>query len=77
MVQTQARSRAPRTPNRKQQILESAADQFRRSGYHNVGLNEIADAVGLTGPAIYRHFRGKQDLLEAKVAHDHIVDCMR
>jgi AcrR family transcriptional regulator len=53
-----------------------AADQFRHAGYHNVGINEIADALGLTGPALYRHFRTKQELLGAAVeeAIDHVAN---
>jgi AcrR family transcriptional regulator len=56
-------TRRPR--DRRQQILAAAAERFRTSGYHNVGMTEIADSVGITGPALYRHFRGKQDLLAA------------
>ncbi len=53
---------------RRQQILGVAADLFREVGYHNVGMDDIADRVGLTGPALYRHFRGKQELLEAVIS---------
>jgi AcrR family transcriptional regulator len=57
---------APAEPeSRRQQIMAAAAEQFRASGYHNVGIDDVAKAVGLTGPALYRHFRGKQQLLEA------------
>jgi AcrR family transcriptional regulator len=65
--------RRPR--DRRQQILAAAAERFRASGYHNVGMTEIADAVGVTGPAMYRHFRGKQDLLLATLrdAFDHFA----
>jgi AcrR family transcriptional regulator len=28
-----------------------------------VSVNDIAAAAGVTGPAVYRHFRGKQDIL--------------
>jgi AcrR family transcriptional regulator len=46
-------------------ILDAAAGQFRASGYHNVAISDIADAVGITGAALYRHFSGKQELLAA------------
>jgi AcrR family transcriptional regulator len=46
-------------------ILDAAAEQFRASGYHNVAITDIAEAVGITGAALYRHFSGKQDLLVA------------
>lgn len=54
-------SRRPR--NRKAQLAEAAAELFRKHGYHQVGVNDIAQAAGVTGPAVYRHFRGKQDIL--------------
>src|SRR5689334_20858290 len=57
----------PRRGGRRQQIMQVAADRFRTSGYHNVGINDIADELGLTGPALYRHFRNKQELLRATI----------
>lgn len=50
-------------PNRKAQLTDLAAELFRRNGYHQVGVQEIAAAAGLTGPAVYRHFRSKQEIL--------------
>jgi AcrR family transcriptional regulator len=58
---------ARRPRDRRQQIVASAAKQFRKAGYHNVGITEIAEAVGITSAALYRHFGGKQDLLLATV----------
>jgi AcrR family transcriptional regulator len=55
--------RRPR--NRRQLIIAAATEQFRRLGYHNVGITDISGAVGITSAALYRHFSGKQDLLEA------------
>ncbi len=53
--------RRPR--NRKARLAEEAAELFRKHGYHQVSVNDIAAAAGVTGPAVYRHFRGKQDIL--------------
>ena len=36
---------------------------FCARGYHGVGVDEIAGAVGITGPAIYRHFPNKYAML--------------
>src|ERR1700687_1320073 len=56
--------RRPRPPrNRKDLLLNAAAAQFRERGYHNVSLDDIAADVGISGPAMYRHFNGKQDVL--------------
>lgn len=52
-----------RPRNRKAQIIAVARDQFGRSGYHNVSMEGIASAVGITAGALYRHFPNKQELL--------------
>ncbi|MEU6674155.1 TetR family transcriptional regulator [Streptomyces sp. NPDC046853] len=57
-----------RPADRKAQILRAAAAQFHERGFHEVGLGDIAGAVGISAPALYRHFRGKRDLLAAVVA---------
>ncbi|RJS46745.1 TetR/AcrR family transcriptional regulator [Nocardioides cavernaquae] len=55
--------RTPRPRDRKQQIVAAAGELFYRHGFHNVGTGQIADSVGITAGALYRHFKGKQDLL--------------
>ena len=52
-----------RSSNRKAQLTDAAAELFRLRGYHGVSVNDIAAAAGVTGPAVYRHFGGKQDML--------------
>lgn len=46
-------------------ILSVATDLFFEKGYGRVTVDEIGTAAGLTGPAIYRHFKGKGELLAA------------
>src|SRR5262249_985843 len=53
--------RRPR--NRKALIVDAAIVLFHRDGYARVGMEGIASAVGITAGALYRHFRGKQELL--------------
>ena len=53
------------TQDRRAQILAAAAGLFARRGYHGVSIGELGAAVGLTGPALYRHFKGKDALLAA------------
>ena len=60
--------RRPR--NRKQLIVAAAAKQCERRGFHDAAIADIAADVGITGPALYRHFRGKQNLLAAAVVRD-------
>ena len=56
-----------RPKDRKASIVEAAAELFGQRGFAAVGIDEIGAAVGVTGPAIYRHYRGKDALLEAVV----------
>ncbi|MBH0774777.1 TetR/AcrR family transcriptional regulator [Nocardia bovistercoris] len=48
---------------RREATLRAAARLFRRHGFPNVGIDDIGAEVGMSGAAIYRHFRGKDDLL--------------
>ncbi|GAA1586139.1 TetR/AcrR family transcriptional regulator [Actinoplanes couchii] len=52
-----------RPKNRKAQLALAAAEMFCDRGYHGVSLDEIATAVGISGPAIYRHFPNKYAML--------------
>lgn len=54
---------ADRKPARRDQILAAAAELFARSGFHGVGIDDIGSAVGISGPALYRHFRSKDAML--------------
>ena len=50
-------------PTRRDQILDAAAGLFARFGFHGVGIDDIGAAVGISGPALYRHFRSKDAML--------------
>ena len=50
---------------RKAEILDVAGALFHRSGFHNVGMDDIGEAAGVTGPALYFHFSSKTGLLAA------------
>jgi AcrR family transcriptional regulator len=49
--------------NRREQILTAAAELFAHHGFHGVGIDDIGAAVGISGPALYRHFRSKDAML--------------
>ena len=51
---------------RRRLILDGAAEILATNGFHGSRMAEIAGASGLTGPALYRHFAGK-DALHAAV----------
>lgn len=48
---------------RRRQILREASRLFAERGFHGVGVDEIGAAVGISGPALYRHFPGKDAML--------------
>jgi AcrR family transcriptional regulator len=52
-----------RGPRRKAELLAASARLFEEYGYHNVSMDDIAAAVGITGPALYRHFPNKHAVL--------------
>lgn len=56
-------STSPGTPHRRQQILDTAATLFAERGFHGVSVHDIGSAVGVSGPALYKHFAGKDDIL--------------
>jgi AcrR family transcriptional regulator len=49
--------------SRREQILTAAAELFAHHGFHGVGIDDIGAAVGVSGPALYRHFRSKDAML--------------
>jgi AcrR family transcriptional regulator len=55
----------PARAGRRLEILRRAADVFRRKGYHEAGMREIAEGLGLRPGALYYYFSSKEDLLYA------------
>jgi AcrR family transcriptional regulator len=48
---------------RREQILEVAARLFAERGFHGVSVGDIGKAVGVSGPALYKHFDSKDAVL--------------
>src|SRR3954452_14919348 len=55
----------PRRRSRRDEILEIAVGLFAARGYHGVSMDDIGAAAGVTGPALYHHFAGKEAMLAA------------
>jgi AcrR family transcriptional regulator len=51
--------------DRQAAILREAARLFAERGFSGVSLEDLGGAVGVSGPAVYRHFANKQALLGA------------
>ena len=66
-VEQQARGAAgaARRRSRRDEILEIAVGLFAARGYHGVSMDDIGAAAGVTGPALYHHFAGKEAMLVA------------
>ena len=55
------RSQAKET--RRKALLSAAAALFAENGFSRVSLEDLGAAAGVSGPAVYRHFPGKQAVL--------------
>lgn len=48
----------------KERILEEAVELFAREGYAAVSVEQIAGAVGIKAPSLYKHFKSKRDIFD-------------
>ena len=53
----------------KDRILDSALTLFAERGYDGVGVDLIAEKAGLKGPSIYKHFKGKEEILDTLIGN--------
>ncbi len=53
--------------SRRAEILAVAVGLFAARGYHGVSMDDIGTAAGVTGPALYHHFAGKEAMLAAAI----------
>ena len=51
----------------KERILEAALTLFAERGYDGTGVDLIAEHVGIKGPSLYKHYKGKEDILNALI----------
>ena len=49
----------------KERITEEALTLFAEKGYKGTSVKNIADAVGIKAPSLYKHYKGKQDIFNA------------
>jgi len=54
---------APPTTPRQEEILDRTFELVRESGLANLTMKKVADRMGFTEPALYRHFPNKQALV--------------
>lgn len=61
----------------KERILEAALELFAQSGYSGTSMNDIAKQLGITKGALYKHYTGKQEILDRIVERMNQMDYER
>jgi AcrR family transcriptional regulator len=51
----------------RERLLEAAIELFGNNGFGSTSLRDLASDVGLKAPAIYNHFKSKEDLFAVAV----------
>ena len=49
----------------KQRILAEAVKLFSKEGYEAVSVDQIAKAVGIKAPSLYKHYKNKRDIFDS------------
>lgn len=52
-----------KTPTRREELLEIAAELFAARGFASVTVDSLSAAAGVSGPALYHHFESKEAIL--------------
>ena len=50
-------------PNPREQILACACELYLSEGLEGFSMRKLAERVGVTAPALYRHYAGREELL--------------
>ena len=61
----------------KDRILETALELFAQNGYLGTSMSDIAARLGITKAALYKHYAGKQEILERIVERMNEMDYER
>ena len=61
----------------KERILETALELFVQSGYLGTSMSDIAARLGITKAALYKHYAGKQEILDRIVQRMNELDAAR
>ena len=65
MTVTPSTGRRRRDPERRERILNAAAELTARQGFHAIGMADIGAEAGIVGSGVYRHFENKNAILVA------------
>ena len=53
---------------RQNEIIDTALNLTASGGIQNLTIKNLADALGITEPAIYRHFKNKSEIVKTMIA---------
>jgi len=67
-----ARGRSPGYDDQRELILSRAAQLFAQRGYSATTMNEVAEACGMSKPALYHYYKDKYTLL-VQSAEEHMA----
>lgn len=56
-------SRRRARDEKREAVLRIAVQLFLEQGYHRATLNDVAERLNITKPALYNYFRSKEDIL--------------
>lgn len=69
--QSNLRSRAKPAADRKQEIIDTAAEIFKAKGYEGTSIQDVADAVDILKGSLYYYINSKDDLLYEVIQEVH------
>lgn len=58
----------------KETILSESLKLFSKKGYDAVGVTEIAEAVGIKAPSLYKHYKNKRDIFDSIIKRVNEMD---
>ena len=61
----------------KERIIDVALELFAQSGYLGTSMSDIAKQLGITKGALYKHYTGKQEILDSIVERMNKMDYER
>lgn len=67
-----ARGRSSGYEDQRETILQRATELFAQRGYTETSMNQVAEACGLSKPALYHYFKDKSALLVG-ITEEHVM----
>jgi len=71
-------SRRRARDEKREAVLRTAVQLFLEQGYHRTTLNDVAEKLNITKPALYNYFGGKDEILYEcwAIGQERVDDCI-